>query len=532
MVHNPVQELPSLTRRRFLRGTVSGATGLLVWHQTRPRLQTAMAQKSAPSGQMVWALHITITPTWFDPAEASGVITPFMFLYAMHDALVKPMPGNQMAPSLATQWKESEDGLTYDFELRQGVKFHNGDPFTAEDVKYSFERYKGTGATELKKKVKGVEIVKAHHVRFQLHEPWPDFLTFYATPASGACWIVPQKYTEKVGTEEFKNNPVGLGPYRFVDYQPGIELVLEANTDYWRKTPHVKRLVLKSVPEATTRLAMLKQQEADVAYALYGTLAEEIRRDPNLKLEPVVPPGTQWFVFSHEQYDPKSPWADKRVRLAANHAFNRQALNDAETLGHSVLSGNIIPRKFDYALPLEPYPYDPQKARQWLTEAGYPHGFDAGECSGDSVYAWVMEGLVNDLTAVGIRARVRPLERAAAFTAHKEKTYKNLAFQGSGAFGNAATRLEAFAYSPGAQAWLKDPEIDAWYAQQAVERDRKKRGALLHQMQQKMYDEARFIPVWELGFLCASGPRAAVSGLSLIPLFAYSGPYEDVQLKS
>ena len=145
-------------------------------------------------------MHVTIAPTWFDPAETSGVITPFMFLYAMHDALVKPMPGNPMAPSLATQWSESEDGLTYDFELRQGVKFHNGDPFTAEDVHYSFERYKGTGATELKKKVKAVEIVNPHHVRFRLHEPWPDFLTFYATPATGAGWIVPKNYTEKVGS--------------------------------------------------------------------------------------------------------------------------------------------------------------------------------------------------------------------------------------------------------------------------------------------------------------------------------------------
>jgi peptide/nickel transport system substrate-binding protein len=524
--------LTSLTRRRFFQSALTGAVGLCAWHQGWPWQQTAVAQKNEPTGQMTWALHITIAPTWFDPAETSGVITPFMFLYAMHDALVKPMPDNLMAPSLATQWSESEDGLSYDFELRQGVKFHNGDPFTAEDVKYSFERYKGSGATELKQKVKAVDIVNPHHVRFRLQEPWSDFLTFYGTPATGAGWIVPQKYTEQVGAEQFKSQPIGLGPYRFVSYQPGIELTLEANKDYWRKTPHVQRLVLKSVPEATTRLAMLKRGEADVTYALYGPLAEEVKRDSNLKLEPVVPPGTQWFVLTNQQYDPKSPWHDKRVRLAANYAFNRQALNEAETLGHSVLSGNIVPRKFDYALPLESYPYDPNKARQLLKEAGYPNGFEAGECSGDSVYSGVMEALVNDLAIVGIRAKVRPLERAAAFTGHAEKTYQYLAFQGSGAYGNAATRLQAFVYSKGAQSWIKDPEIDAWYEQQIPERDRQKRAALLHKMQQKLYDEARFIPVWELGFLCASGPRAAVSGLGQIPLFAYSGPYEDVQLKS
>jgi peptide/nickel transport system substrate-binding protein len=531
MLCSPSPLLTSLTRRRFLQGTIGGVAGFSAWLQGWPRSTAAPAQKDEPSGQMTWAIHVTIAPTWFDPAETPGIITPYMFLYALHDALVKPMPDNPMSPSLATRWTESSDGLTYDFELRQGVKFHNGDPFTAEDVKFSFERYKGAGAGELKRQVKAVEIVNPHHIRFQLHEPWPDFMTFYGTPATGVGWIVPKNYTEKIGSEEFKNRPIGLGPYRFVSHQPGLELVLEANTDYWRKTPHVKRLVMKSVPEATTRLAMLKKREADVTYGLYGPLAEEVQRDSNLKLEaPVI--ATQWIIFTYEQYDPKSPWADQRVRLAANLAFNRQAANEAETLGYSILTGSIIPRQFDYALPLEPYPYDAQKAKQLLKEAGYSRGFDAGECSVDSVYTGVVEALVNDLSTVGIRAKVRPVERAAHQAALREKTYKNLAFQGSGAFGNAATRLDAFVYSKGQQSWIKDPEIDAWYAQQAAERDRQKRQALLHKIQQKLYDEARFMPIWELAFLCASGPRAAVSGMGLIPLFAYSGPYEDVQLKS
>jgi peptide/nickel transport system substrate-binding protein len=531
MLCSPSPLLTSLTRRRFLQGTIGGVAGFSAWLQGWPQSMAAPAKKDEPSGQMTWAIHVTIAPTWFDPAETPGIITPYMFMYALHDALVKPMPDNPMSPSLATHWSESSDGLTYDFELRQGVKFHNGDPFTAEDVKFSFERYKGAGAAELKRQVKAVEIVNPHHIRFQLHEPWPDFMTFYGTPATGVGWIVPKNYTEQVGNEEFKNRPIGLGPYRFVSHQPGLELVLEANTDYWRKTPHVKRLVMKSVPEATTRLAMLKKREADVTYGLYGPLAEEVQRDSNLKLEaPVI--ATQWLIFTYEQYDPKSPWADQRVRLAANHAINRQAINEAETLGHSIISGSIIPRAFDFALPLEPYAYDPQKAKQLLREAGYPSGFEAGDCSVDHVYAGVVEALVNDLSTVGIRAKVRPVERAAHQAALREKTYKNLAFQGSGAFGNAATRLDAFAYSKGQQSWIKDPEIDAWYAQQAAERDRQKRQALLHKIQQKLYDEARFIPIWELAFLCASGPRAAVSGMGLIPLFAYSGPYEDVQLKS
>src|SRR5215468_1648950 len=194
MTQDSSQVKISLTRRRFLQGSAGGVAGLTAWLHGWPRLMAAPAANDEPSGKMTWAIHVTIAPTWFDPAETPATITPFMFLYALHDALVKPMPDGSMSPCLATKWSESADGLSYDFELRQGVKFHNGDAFTAEDVQFSFERYKGSGATDLKKRVKSVEIVHPHQVRFHLHEPWPDFLTFYATPATGAAWIVPKKY--------------------------------------------------------------------------------------------------------------------------------------------------------------------------------------------------------------------------------------------------------------------------------------------------------------------------------------------------
>src|SRR5262245_33091772 len=179
---------------------------LLIVSLAAPGVATA-----SPDGQLTWAVHVSMAPTWFDPAETVGVITPFMFLYAIHDALVKPMPGNAMAPSLAESWHASPDSLVYEFVLRKNVKFHNGDPVTAEDVKFSFERYKGAGASTLKAKVASVEIVDSLHVRFRFKQPWPDFMTFYATPATGAAWIVPKKYAEKVGDDGFKKAPVGAG---------------------------------------------------------------------------------------------------------------------------------------------------------------------------------------------------------------------------------------------------------------------------------------------------------------------------------
>ena len=169
------------------------------------------------------------------PGRDAGIITPFMMLYALHDAMVKPMPGNPLAPSLAEVWSASEDGLTYDFVLRKGAMFHNGDPVTAEDVKFSFERYRGASHDLLKERVAAVEIPDPRHVRFKLKKPWPDFLTFYAS-ATGAGWIVPKKYVEKVGDDGFKKAPIGAGPYKFVSFTPGVELVLEAFEQYWRKT--------------------------------------------------------------------------------------------------------------------------------------------------------------------------------------------------------------------------------------------------------------------------------------------------------
>src|SRR5262245_45804904 len=204
--------------------------------------------RGAPATLPPRAPHAPLPPRCLDPAETESAITPFMVLYPLHDAMVKLMP-NGMQPSLAESWTMSPDGLSYDFVLRSGVKFHNGEPVTVEDVRFSFERYKGGGAKLLKSKVKEVQTPDARRVRFVLKEPWPDFMTFYGTTATGAGWVVPKKYVEKVGDEGFMKAPVGAGPYRFVSNNPGVELVLEAFDGYWRKPPRVKRLVLKSVPD-------------------------------------------------------------------------------------------------------------------------------------------------------------------------------------------------------------------------------------------------------------------------------------------
>src|SRR5215831_20786778 len=146
------------------------------------------------AGEAVMAWMITIAPSWFDPSTAPAQITPFGILYALHDSVVRAAYGTKIGPGLAEAWSDSPDGLTYEFRLRRGLKFHNGDAVTAEDVKFSFERYKGAAAKELNVRVRQVEIIDPLTVRFVLKEPWPDFMTFYGTTATAAGIVVPKKY--------------------------------------------------------------------------------------------------------------------------------------------------------------------------------------------------------------------------------------------------------------------------------------------------------------------------------------------------
>jgi peptide/nickel transport system substrate-binding protein len=342
--------------------------------------------------------------------------------------------------------------------------------------------------------------------------------------------VVPKKYVEKVGDDGFKKHPIGAGPYKFVSFSPGVELVLEANEQYWRKVPSVKRLLFKVITDESTRLAALKRGEVDVVYSIRGELAEELRRTSGLSLKPTIIPGSFWVVFP-DQWDVKSPWHDRRVRLAANLAIDRNAINRAETLGFSKITWSVIPSTFEYFWQPPAYPYDVAKAQQLLAEAGYPNGFDAGEFFCDASYSNVAEAVVNYLKAVGIQTQTRPLERAAFFAQYREKKLKNLILSGSAAFGNAATRLEAFIAVGGAYVYGSYPDIDGLFGEQAVEIDRKKREAILQRIQQLVHEKAMLAPIWELAFLNGVGPRVAESGLGLITGHAYSAPYEDLALK-
>src|SRR5262249_28543836 len=286
---------------------------------------------------------------------------------------------------------------------------------------------------------------------------------------------------------------------------------------------------MKGVPEGTTRLAMLKQGEADIAMALEGPLAAEVQRDPRLTLVDARVPGMMWLEFT-DQWAPTSVWADPRLRLAGHYPLGRPAIHGSACVGYCPPAGVIVPRLLDYALPRDPLPYDPQQAKQLLAEAGYPNGFDAGDLVPIPPFFVVAEAVVNDLHAVGIRVKMRTMERAAFYSAWREKKLRGLVLAAAGASGNAATRVETFVYLKGAYAYGGYPDIDALYQQQARERDHGKREAVLHHIQQLTAERVMFAPIINLRALMGAGSRVAEHAMNTIPLYPFPVP-EDMRLK-
>ena len=190
-----------------------------------------------------------------------------------------------------------------------------------------------------------------------------------------------------------------------------------------------------------------------------------------------------------------------------------------------------MPRNFEFALPFEPYAYDPVKAKQLLAEAGYPNGFDAGELHQIPPYFSMGESIINYLGAVGIKLKLNPMERAAFFAAWGTKKLRGLCVCASALYGNAASRMSEFVPSDGAYAYGGYPDIDALYKQQATELDHSKRQALLHQIQRLVHDRVMFGPIWEYIWPSGIGPRVEEPALMLINPYPWSAPLEEVRLK-
>jgi peptide/nickel transport system substrate-binding protein len=275
---------------------------------------------------------------------------------------------------------------------------------------------------------------------------------------------------------------------------------------------------------------MLKTGEADLGYLMVGVEAATIQADPKLKLMKTIPPAT-WWVEYPEQWKPQSPWADRRVRLAASLAIDKKGINEAERLGFSRLTGNIVPGAMDFALRIEPHPYDPPQAKRLLAEAGYPNGFDGGDLTPLPPFITMGEAVANNLGAVGIRTRVRGMERAAFMDAWRTKKLGGVILTVTAAPGNAASRLEAYVLSTSPYASGGYPDLDDMIRQQAVERDRKRREMLLTQIQRLVHERIMFTGIFDPATLHGVGPRVEEPAIGLSNQLYFAAPYEDMRLK-
>src|SRR5438034_11387297 len=267
-------------------GLLAGALILIVAASTVVPFSSPAG--AAAKGKLVLAWHAGFASRWLDPQEHDGTATPDNFFTAIHDALIKNQ-GTQLYdhPALAERFAVAADSKSATFTLRKGIKFHNGEPVTPQDVKFSYENYRGAKADVFKTKTERVEIVDDRTIRFLFKERFLDFAILFGTAnVAGAGWVVPEKYYRQAGADAFKQKPIGAGPYKLVRHEPGVKVEMEAFDGYYRPV-HVKELVMVSVPEAATRVAMLERGEADIIYNVPGELINKVGKLPGVTVAPV-----------------------------------------------------------------------------------------------------------------------------------------------------------------------------------------------------------------------------------------------------
>ncbi len=373
----------------------------------------AQAPKPA-SGQLTVAFAAEATT--LDPVKYSAGVDQY-FIGQLFEQLVRPDPALKRQNWLAESWevKEVDGKPVLDVRIRKGVKFHNGDPLTARDFEFSQKRLadaKQSRWSHLQGAVERFEVVDDHHFKIHFKEGDASYIA-----DNLQLWAMPKAYFEKVGEEGFAKAPVGTGPWKFVSRSVKEELRLEAFDDYWNKDarPTVKQLTIKVIPEDLTRVAAFKTGAVDWIDAVPPALVAEFKKMPGVKTATLVSGNNLFLDFASHM--PSSPWRDVRVRQAAAHAIDVDAIIKSVLFGQGERYVEVGRGSAGYDAALKPYPYDVRKARDLLRQAGYPNGFDT-PCynlttprepnmkeMGEAMFAF--------LSAAGIRCKVQGLEYGA-----------------------------------------------------------------------------------------------------------------------
>ena len=530
-----------MTKKNLTRRTVLRTTALMMATAAGPFVRRAGAVGSvAPSGKLVLAWHTNIASRWLDPQQHDGTASPDNFIFALHDALIKNFrEARYDHPALAEGFDFAEDAKSATFKLRQGIKFHDGSPVTPDDVKWSYEHYRGAWGDVLHKNTDGIEFVATDTVRFHFKEPFFDLPILLGTGnVCGAGWVVPAKYYEQTGQSGFMQKPIGAGPYKLVSQQPGVRLEFEAFEDYYRPV-HVRQFTMISVPEAATRVAMLERGEADIIYFVPGELIDRIKSNPRLMLAPVVS-GNWWLEFPGFQ-DPKSPFHDKRVRQAISLAIDRDAINQAECDGMGQVDGNWINDDVEYGLPWPKWEHNIANAKQLMAEAGFPNGFNVDWVTPVPNYYSRGERIVSQLQAIGIRSKMQTMERGVFLKrlqgGLKEWPGVQIIMNAARVGGTWSNWYDSFMRCGGFNGKDRNcvPELDDKFNKYLASVNRNERQKLAEEIQREILENYYFVPVFRHAFVNAIGPRiAAAKWQDVFPTFSTSGyayPWEDIQLK-
>ncbi|MCG8618010.1 MAG: ABC transporter substrate-binding protein [Desulfobacterales bacterium] len=422
--------------------------------------------------------------------------------WRLYNSLVVVNDDGMIEPALAESWEVTDGGKVYTMKLRKGVKFHNGEDFSADSVIFSWNRGKGKDVTWRKKWdiVKDVEKVDDFTIRLKLDAPYPLLLR----QVSYFWNIVPEGYLKEVGEDGFVKHPVGTGPFRFVEWKKGDRLVYEANPDYWEEDkPKAAKVVFRPIAESATRMAAIKTGEMDIVSRLTAEEAAMLKGVSGVKVVEYPVDRVFYITFNNLTSGKGLPTENAKVRQAMNYAVDIDAIVDALFNGHGrPTNGFFVPSNLGYNASVKPFGYDPEKAKALLKEAGYPDGFSiemAAPTGAYSQFEQVCEAIQGYLSEVGIDMKLTLMESGKYWDLEAKKELPPM-FGDSWSCreGEPLERLEGTlgGWKQSYSSW-HDPKIEEMLTKVAVIPDEKQRAAIYMDLQKYMFDNPPFIYLYQ-----------------------------------
>ena len=505
-----------------------------------------------PHGTFTVAQHFTLSSQWLDPQQHITAATQQHYDYILHDALIKPMPQGMMTYSLAELVEMNSEFTKVGFRLREGLKFHDGSDLTTEDVRWSYENYAGFRASLFQDRLDssrsdgGIEVVDDQTIIFHFNQPFVDFLNVYNGGASGIGWIVPSDYYESVGSEGFTAAPIGAGPFKFIEQDPGAEFVFEAYAEYWRKVPAIQNFVVRGIGgPPTPRLAGLLSGDLDLAYGFTGPILPQVleaAENGDLRWTPNY--SSSWVLFFPNYEDADSPFNSQNVREAVSLSINREFLSQLETQGIAQPWGNWVPPDVPDVLDLPQGTYDPDRARELLAAEGYgpDNPLELDGFIPFNPYLSMGETIIGDLGEVNIDVQMEVYEGPE---------YRTKRSQGREGYDDNRTILKsigvlagpqmttAFVYADcrSASSLVCDEEtLQPILEQYETSLDPAERVQLSHDFQRALHENFHIITLYLNPFVHAIGPNVLPDDESYhaywdSPLSVYAYPWEDWAVK-